>query len=101
MAPPKKGLQKRLCLWLRMSNDNTNNTFNNSNHYTTCYGPTNRQTDIVAYSAAIIAPTTITVIGLRLSNHWEPPTTTTTTTTRNSKLHERAEIEQNSENKRY
>merc|ERR1712121_569301 len=43
--------------------------------------------------------TTITVVGLRLSNRWEyhhhPPTHT------NSKLHDRAEIEQNSENKSY
>ena len=43
---------------------------------------------------------TITLVGLRLSNRWEPPPTTTTTTT-NSKLHDRAEIEQNSENKSY
>ena len=47
--------------------------------------------------------TTITVVGLRLSNHWEyhhhPPTPTPTHT--NSKLHDRAEIEQNSENKSY
>ena len=47
--------------------------------------------------------TTITVVGLRLSNRWEyhphphPPTHTHT----NSKLHDRAEIEQNSENKSY
>ena len=45
--------------------------------------------------------TTITIVGLRQSNHREhhhhhhPPTTT------NSKLHDRAEIEQNSENKSY
>ena len=42
--------------------------------------------------------TTITVVGLRLSNRWEyhhhPHHT-------NSKLHDRAEIEQNSENKSY
>ena len=48
--------------------------------------------------------TTKTVVGLRLSNRWEtthhhhPPTTTHHT---NSKLHDRAEIEQNSENKSY
>ena len=42
--------------------------------------------------------TTITVVGLRLSNRWEPPSPTTH---RNSKLHDRAEIEQNSENKSY
>ena len=46
--------------------------------------------------------TTITVVGLRLSNRWEyhphPPTHTHTHHT-NSKLHDRAEIEQNSENK--
>ena len=41
--------------------------------------------------------TTITVVGLRQSNRWEPPPPTT----RNSKLHDRAEIEQNSENKSY
>ena len=40
--------------------------------------------------------TTITVVGLRLSNRWE-----TTTHHTNSKLHDRAEIEQNSENKTY
>ena len=40
--------------------------------------------------------TTKTVVGLGLSNHWEPPPPTT-----NSKLHDRAEIEQNSENKTY
>ena len=43
--------------------------------------------------------TTITVVGLRLSNSWEyhhHPSTHT-----NSKLHDRAEIEQNSENKSY
>ena len=39
--------------------------------------------------------TTITVVGLRQSNRWELPATTTT----NSKLHDRAEIERNSENK--
>ena len=43
--------------------------------------------------------TTLTVVGLRLSNRWEyhhhQPTHT------NSKLHDRAEIEQNSENKSY
>ena len=41
--------------------------------------------------------TTITVVGLRLSNRWEhhPPTT------RNSKPHDRAEIEQKLENKSY
>ena len=44
--------------------------------------------------------TTITVVGLRLSNRWEPPTHPPTITT-NSKLHDRAEIEQNSENKSY
>ena len=32
--------------------------------------------------------TTITVVGLRQSNRWEPPPTTT-----NSKLHDRTEIE--------
>ena len=37
--------------------------------------------------------TTITVVGLRQSNRWEYPPTT------NSKLHDRVEIEQNSENK--
>ena len=42
---------------------------------------------------------TITVVGLRLSNYWEPPTHPPPTT--NSKLHDRAEIEQNSENKSY
>ena len=40
--------------------------------------------------------TTITVVGLRLSNHWEPPPPTT-----NSKLHDRAEIKQYFENKNY
>ena len=40
--------------------------------------------------------TTKTVVGLRLSNRWEYPTTTT-----NSKLYDRAEIEQYSENKSY
>ena len=42
--------------------------------------------------------TTITVVGLRQSNHLEyhPPPTH-----RNSKLHDRAEIEQKSENKSY
>ena len=43
--------------------------------------------------------TTITVVGLRLSNRWEhhhPPTTTT-----NSKLHDRGWIEPYSENKSY
>ena len=39
--------------------------------------------------------TTIAVVGLRQSNCWEPPPTTHT----NSKLHDRAEVEQNSENK--
>ena len=42
--------------------------------------------------------TTITVVGFRQSNRWEyhhPQTTTHT----NSKLHDTAEIEQNSENK--
>ena len=39
-----------------------------------------------------------TVVGLRLSNHWEPQPPPTTTTT-NSKLHDRAEIEQYYENK--
>ena len=33
--------------------------------------------------------TTITVVGLRQKNRWEPPPT------RNSKLHDREEIEQN------
>ena len=41
--------------------------------------------------------TTITVVGLGQSNRWEPPPPHTT----NSKLHDRAEIEQNSENKSY
>ena len=41
--------------------------------------------------------TTKTVVGLRLSNRWEPPPPPTT----NSKLHDRAEIEQNSEYKSY
>ena len=40
--------------------------------------------------------TTISVVGLRQSNCWEPPPTT-----RNSKLHDRAEMEQNLENKSY
>ena len=44
--------------------------------------------------------TTITVVGLRESNRWKPPPPPPTTT-RNSKLHDRAEIEQNSENKSY
>ena len=44
--------------------------------------------------------TTITVVGLRQSNHWQHHPTPTTTHT-NSKLHDRAEIEQNSENKSY
>ena len=39
--------------------------------------------------------TTISVVGLRLSNHWK------TTHHRNSKLHDRAKLEQNSENKSY
>ena len=43
--------------------------------------------------------TTITVVGSRLSNRWEPPPPTTTHHHRNSKLHNRAEIEQNSGNK--
>ena len=42
--------------------------------------------------------TTKTVVRLRLSNRWEPPTPTATITT-NSKLHDRAEIEQYSEHK--
>ena len=37
--------------------------------------------------------TTITVVGLKLSNRREPPQS------QNSKLHDRVEIEQNSENK--
>ena len=43
---------------------------------------------------------TITVVGLRLSNHWEPPPPYTHYQS-NSKLHDRAEIEQNSENESY
>ena len=43
--------------------------------------------------------TTISVVGLRLSNRWE--TTTHHHHHTNSKLHDRAEIEQNSENKSY
>ena len=42
--------------------------------------------------------TTITVVGWRQSNRWEPPPPPTT---RNSKLPDRAEIEQSSENKSY
>ena len=47
---------------------------------------------------------TITVVGVRLSNTWETTTTThppPATHHTNSKLHDRAEIEQNSENKSY
>ena len=44
--------------------------------------------------------TTKTVVGLRLSNRWEYPPPPSTTHT-NSKLHDRAEIEQYSENKSY
>ena len=43
--------------------------------------------------------TTITVVGLRLSNRWELPPKPPPPPARNSKLHDRAEIEQNSENK--
>ena len=46
--------------------------------------------------------TTITVIGLRLSNYWEyHPHTTHPHHHTNSKLQDRAEIEQHSENKSY
>ena len=43
--------------------------------------------------------TTNIVVGLRLTNRWEPPPTPHTTI--NSKLQDRAEIEQYSENKSY
>ena len=46
--------------------------------------------------------TTITVVGMSLSNRWENTTTTTHPHHHtNSKLNDRAEIEQNSENKSY
>ena len=46
--------------------------------------------------------TTKTVVGMRLSNRWEPlPPSTTHHHHTNSKLHDRVEIEQNSENKSY
>ena len=44
---------------------------------------------------------TITVVGLRLSNRWEPPPIYLPPTTGTKKLHDRTEIEQNSENKSY
>ena len=43
--------------------------------------------------------TTITVVGLRQSNRWEHHLPTTTTHHRNSKLHDRVEIEQTQKTK--